>query len=262
MHRLAAALAVLSLPALAQVDLDLDHDVEETTVQVPGVQVKVRTRGPGLLDPEPVTAPPPAPQHQPPPRVVGAEAFSIDYAPVGVPAATIKVLSPEGALAEVWSDAGHLEGRFTVPFNFKGRGNTWYRFILVGADGLALFDRKLEVKQFLGGTLRFRGAAVVAPSPAPMAAGMPAHDFAALVAAVNDAAFSEEKLGVISTAAQSHVFTVEQVGALVDALSHSSEKVKAVELTRHRLVDRHNGFKLLSHFSFSGDKQKVQQLLK
>jgi hypothetical protein len=268
MHRLVAALAALSLPAFAQADIDLDHDVEETTVQVPGVQVKVRTRGPGVMDPAPFDGPAPAaPQQvQPPPRTLGVEHFSIDYAPTGVPASTIQVLSPEGASAEVWSDAGQLEGRFSVPFNFRGRANTWYRFILVGPDGLALFDRKLEVKRFLGGTLRMRRAApvVVAPPPPPVmvAAGMPAHDFDALVAAVNDASFGDEKLGVISTAAQSHVFTVDQVGALVDLLSHSSEKVKVVELTRHRLVDRHNSFRLLSHFTFSSDKQKVQQLLK
>ena len=87
-------------------------------------------------------------------------------------------------------------------------------------------------------------------------------DFAALVAAVDDAGFGSEKLGVIETAAQSHVFSIEQVGKLVDLLGSSDEKVGVVERTRAKIVDKQNGFKLLEHFSFSADKEKVRKLLK
>lgn len=87
-------------------------------------------------------------------------------------------------------------------------------------------------------------------------------DFEALVAAVDDAGFGHEKLGVIETAAQSHVFSIAQVARLVDLLSSSDEKVGVVERTRAKVVDKQNGFKLLEHFSFSADKEKVRKLLK
>ena len=91
---------------------------------------------------------------------------------------------------------------------------------------------------------------------------MSADDFASLLEAVNGAGFADEKVGVIATAAQRHLFTVSQVGKLIDAMSFSGEKLEVLELTRDRLVDRGNAFKLLERFTFSGDKQKAQALLK
>ena len=257
MSRLVAALAVLvAHAAFAQFD---DVVEETTTIQVPGVKVKVKTQ---RLD-APAPAPAPAPgRSQPPPRVVGAELFSVEYGPMnGVPSSAIKVVSPEGASAEVWNEDGSLAGSFSVPFNFSGRHSTYYRFILTGGDGSLLLDKKLELKQFIGGLVKFKGASAPAPVAAP-AQGMADADFAALVAAVDDAGFGSEKLGVIETAAQSHVFSIEQVGKLVDLLGSSDEKVGVVERTRAKIVDKQNGFKLLEHFSFSADKEKVRKLLK
>ena len=91
---------------------------------------------------------------------------------------------------------------------------------------------------------------------------MPAEEFSALLEAVNEASFSDEKTGVIATAAKGYQFSCEQVGQLIDAMSFSADKLKALDLTRKRLVDRQNGFKLLEHFTFSADKQKAQALLK
>lgn len=265
MHRLlAASLALASTFALAQ---DSDDEVPGVTVQVPGMTVKV---GPGA---KPARGPAPAPaKTQPPPRAIGGDNFTYEYGPLNdVPSAAIKVLTPEAASAEVWADDGTLAGTFSVPFIFQGRSQQYYRFILTGPDGSVLLDKKLEAKQFIGGVVRMKGAAPPpAPAPAPAvvvvteqpAQGMSAADFEALLAAVNDASFGSEKLGVIDTAAQSHRFTVEQVGRLVDAVSMSDDKVGVVERTRKKLVDGQNGFKLLEHFTFSSDKEKVRKLLK
>ncbi|MBL8923034.1 MAG: DUF4476 domain-containing protein [Myxococcaceae bacterium] len=262
MHRLvAAAIAFASPFAFAQ---DPDDDAPDVTVQVPGMTVKV---GPGASKaaPAPTRAPAPAARTQPPPRAIGGDNFAIEYGPLnGVKAASIKVLSPEAASAEVWAEDGSLAGSYSVPFTFEGRSQQFYRFIVTGQDGVVLLDKKLELKQFIGGLVRLKGAAAPAPAPAPTSAaqGMADADFEALLAAVNDAGFGAEKLGVVETAAQSHVFTVEQVGRLVDAVSMSDEKVGVVERTRKKLVDRQNAFKLLEHFSFSADKEKVRKLLK
>lgn len=252
MRRLILAVVVASIPAVAQEELDSD-----TTVTVPGIQLNVKTRGPS-------PARGPSGTSQPPPTTVGVENFAIDCGPMnGVQPKTIKVLSPEGARAQVWSEDGSLAGQFSVPFNFEGRGNQYYRFILVAPDGVTLYDRKLEVKQFIGCAVKMKGGGPVAPpAPMPVAAGMPEADFEALLEAVNNASFSDEKTGVIALAAKGASFTVHQVGRLVDAMSFSADKIKAVDLTRRRLVDRQNAFKLLEHFTFSADKEKVQGLLK
>lgn len=255
MHRFVAALAVLTTSAaFAQ----FDETVEETTtIQVPGVKVKVKTQQ--VRSPGPAPAPAPA-RGQPPPRAFGAESFSIEYKAIGgaVPASTIKVASPEGASAEVWTDDGTLAGSYSVPFNFSGRSGVYYRFILTAGDGSLLLDKKLEVRQFLGCLVTLRGAAPAAA----VVHGMPDADFDALTAAVDEAGFGHEKLGVVESAAEQHVFSIEQVGKLVDLMGSSEEKVGVVERTRAKIVDRQNGFKLLEKFSFSAEKEKVRKLLK
>lgn len=245
MRRLFSSL--LSLAASTVFAQNVTIEVDPDLIPMPGVELKVKHR-----------------QHReaPPPGVAGIENFSIEYSPMGVPAQTIKVLHPEGALAQVWNEQGLLEGSYEVPFNFRGRGNTYYRFIINGPAGELFYDRKLEVKQYLGGTLRMARGPMVRPPPPMPAQGMPPGDFAALLAAVEEAGFSDEKTGVVSTAASSHLFTVEQVGALVDVMAHSSDKVKVVEILRGRIVDRQNNFRLLEHFSFSSDKAKVQGLIR
>ncbi len=262
---LTAAVTMCAFNVFAQT-IDVQVDDDGASVALPNLQVNVRgTKAPQQQPPPDVDAAPAPSQQQPAVRVVGQDTFSIDYSPLGVPANTIKVLSPEGAIAQVWNEGGQLEGSYAVPFNFQGRGNTYYRFILTLPDGQVVFDRKLEVKQFLGGTLRMKGAKVavaVAAAPEQPSGVINAADFAALKKAVDDASFSDEKLGVVKTAAEHSSFTVQQVGELVDLMSHSSDKVGVVEVLNKRIVDRKNGFQLLGHFTFSGDKQKVQALLK
>ncbi|MCU0696125.1 MAG: DUF4476 domain-containing protein [Myxococcaceae bacterium] len=268
---LVAVLCFTTSAAFAQVDDHDDDGVPAVQVQVPGVQVQVPgvqvQVNPGRTAPRaPAPAPGPAARVQPPPRAFGGDAFSIEYGPLlGVPGSAIKIVSPEAATAEVWAEDGTLAGTFSVPFLFQGRSEQYYRFILVGQDGLLLLDKKFQTKQFIGGLIKYRAAAPApaqAQAVAAAAQGMAEADFEALVNAVNDAGFGHEKLGVIDTAAQSHFFTIEQVGKLVDLLGSSDEKVGVVEKTRKKIVDRQNGFKLLEHFSFSADKEKVRKLLK
>ena len=255
---LLAAAAVWAGAALAQEDVSVDIEAGG----MPAVQMNVRTT---RKQAPPAEAQPA--QKQPPSRTLGAEAFALSYSPLGGGVNQIKVLTPEGAGAQVWNEAGTLEGTWDVPFNFKGHGGTYYRIILTLPSGEVVYDRKVEVREYLTGVLKAKGApARAAPPPVvAVAAGpgaMAPGDFEALLEAVNGESFSDGKLSTVSTAADSAWFTVDQVGRLVDALDHSGDKVKVVEITRSHLVDKANGFKLFQHFTFSGDKDKVKQLLK
>ncbi len=268
MRRLFLALAVLTTStAFAQFDDDDAPPV--VNVQVPGMSVQINTGRQQQRGPPPAAPAPQPGRMQPPPRAVGGENFSAEYGPMnGVPAASLKIVSPEAALAEVWAEDGSLAGSFSVPFIFTGRSGQYYRVILSAANGDLILDKKFEIKQFIGALIKMRGAPAPAPMPVPqpmpmpVAQGMAGSDFADLLKAIDDASFSKEKLSVIELAAKDHLFTVEQVGQVVDALSFSADKIGAVELTRRRLVDPKNSFKLLEHFTFSTDKEKVQKLLK
>ncbi len=267
-----AGLVLFSLSSFAQ-----DLDVRLNGVpDAPNLHMKVKVRGPR----DDAAGAPAMAVTAPPVRTVGVDTFQVEYSPLGGPPAQISVLSPEGAQAQVWNEDGSLAGTYSVPFNFNGRASTYYRFILTDPSGELLFDRKLEAKTYLWGALKQRRARVAAPPPpaqvvvvappppvvvAPpetTAAMLGDADFDSLLSAIDHESFSDEKLGVLSTALPTSYFTVAQVGRLVDAFVHSSDKVKVVELTRGHLVDRHNGYKLFEHFTFASDKEQVKALLR
>ena len=85
-------------------------------------------------------------------------------------------------------------------------------------------------------------------------------DFDALLAAVGNETYGQQKLGVVQTASAGW-FTVDQVGRLVDQMTYDKDKVKVVEILNGHIVDRQNGFKLYSHFTYSNSKDQVKQLL-
>ena len=88
-----------------------------------------------------------------------------------------------------------------------------------------------------------------------------ADDHEAIVAAVNAEAFSENKQSALQMAAAGKFFTVEQVGKLVDLFSFSEDKLNAVKQVKGQIVDPQNNFKLLTHFTFSSDKEELKKIL-
>ena len=253
---LAALLSLTSFAGFAQEDVEVDIDTT-TQMQVPGMNVKVRVSG----QPTQEAGPPPnqGPRQRnpkpPPVQVIGVDTFDIRFEMK--PQETIRLVSPEGAHAEIWGDDGSYLGGFEVPCEVPARAGFFYR-VVMSANGGLIFDRKVELRQYFRTIVVFRGA-VNEPAPVarPRSGGMV--DFGALVEAVKAESFSEAKLDVVRTAEAS--LTVDQVGQLVDLFSFSAEKVKVVELTNQRLIDRQNAFKLYSHFTFDGDKKQVKAIL-
>ena len=251
--RLLAALFTLSTTAsyAQNVDVDVSADTE-AEVAVPGMKVKMR------VDPGPapgaVTATPPRSRgpRPPPVQVVGVDTFDVRFELS--PSNTIRLVSPEGAHADVWADDGAYLGAFDLPCEVPARAGQFYRVVMTLNGGL-VFDRKVEVRPYNRTIVLFRGAVLVPPPP--IAIGMV--DFPALLEAVNAENFADAKLDVVKTSEGG--FTVEQVGALVDAFNFSDEKLKVVEICQPRIVDRQNLFKLSGHFTFDSDKKKLKTLL-
>lgn len=100
------------------------------------------------------------------------------------------------------------------------------------------------------------------PPPVAAPAPMGGPRFQALLNAVANEGFSSNKLDVIEQAAATGYFRVAQLKQLVQALSFSADKIRAVELVAPRLVDPQNAFTLYDAFSFSSDKDKARQILR
>ncbi|HLL53709.1 MAG TPA: DUF4476 domain-containing protein [Myxococcaceae bacterium] len=185
----------------------------------------------------------------------------------------LRVLHPEGAHVDIY-DGTNSWASEDIPMSVEGRSDTFYRFVVRFPNG-ALFEKKLQAKRGMTMSLWVRGpnsaapAVVVVhqpppPAPEPVMAPSPigSSDFAALKAAIQGENFSEEKLGVLQTAADSHWFTAAQVGELVDLYNFSDDKIGALTAVKSRIVDRNNNFKIIGKFTFSDDKKRAQELLR
>ena len=106
------------------------------------------------------------------------------------------------------------------------------------------------------------GGAAVAAAPAapPAPAAMSESALQSLLAAVESASFSDDKVGVIATAAKNNYFTCAQLSRLIASISFSDDKVAAVSAARAAIIDPENAYVLESSFSFSSDREKVRAL--
>jgi len=105
------------------------------------------------------------------------------------------------------------------------------------------------------------GAGGPPPPPPPMHRPQPMSeaDFQQLVAAINGAAMSEEKVGLVRDAAQNSWFGVDQVIAVMNAIAFSQQKVDAAALMYPRVLDQKNWFKVYGALSFSADKAALRK---
>jgi hypothetical protein len=246
--------ALLSLSATAVFAQDVDVDVSDTTTQidVPGMSVKMKVGGTRMQEapaPQPRAARPP-----PPVQVMGVDTFDLRFELK--PQETIRLISPEGAHADLWADDGSYVGGFDVPCEVAARAGQFYRVVMTMNGGL-LFDRKVELRPYYRTNVSWRGAPRATVMVSQPSMGMT--DFPALVEAVKAESFSDAKLDVVRTSEGG--LTVDQLGQLVDLFSFATDQVKLVEVCNPRLVDRQNAFKLYGHFTFDADKKKVKALL-
>ncbi|MCB9796224.1 MAG: DUF4476 domain-containing protein [Alphaproteobacteria bacterium] len=98
------------------------------------------------------------------------------------------------------------------------------------------------------------------PRPAPGPQIMPADRFNHLILAMNAEPFGDDKMALLLSASDDWVFTIDQVGRAMDAMTFSSEKVEVARMLRPRVVDPENAWALNAHLTFSSDKREVQAM--
>jgi hypothetical protein len=94
-----------------------------------------------------------------------------------------------------------------------------------------------------------------------MAVAMPASSFDALVAQVDDASFSSEKIDTIRSAAQTNTFSAAQAARLIGEISMSGDQMDALGVLAPKIEDPGNAAPILAVFSFSSDKEEAAALL-
>lgn len=173
-----------------------------------------------------------------------------------------KVLEPEGAVCNVAE--GGLSTRYTVPFSAPAAEHSFYAFTCKLPNG-SEWTKTLEPRPRQVNIIRVKAGAATA-KPAPVAespkapTALDAASFNNLLSAIKRESFGDDKLRVIQSAAANGHFTIAQVGQIVQTLSFGEEKVNAVRALKPRVIDPQNAYQLQSLFSFSSEKEEVQQI--
>ena len=90
---------------------------------------------------------------------------------------------------------------------------------------------------------------------------MSSSEFQQLLSNVQDEGFADNQTSVVRIAAKSKYFTISQLITIVDEFSFSDDKINIVRIVYPRVVDTDNSHNLIGAFTFSGDKEKVEQII-
>jgi hypothetical protein len=84
--------------------------------------------------------------------------------------------------------------------------------------------------------------------------------FAELLRAMEAESFASSKLQVLEGVARDNLFVVEQLRRIVQAMTFSGDKLRAVEIVAPRVIDRANSFTLYSAFDFDSEREQVRKV--
>lgn len=78
---------------------------------------------------------------------------------------------------------------------------------------------------------------------------------------VENESFGDDMLSVVRIGAKSKYFTTNQVVRLIELFSFSDEKIETVQICWPKVVDQDNAHNLIGAFTFSSDKEKVENII-
>jgi len=116
---------------------------------------------------------------------------------------------------------------------------------------------------FDGGTAPPSPVPPAPPSPSGPAQpqAMPAERFDELVRVLDEEAFPSNALRTLEMVARDQRFMVDQVSQLFEVFPFPRDRLRVVEITLPRVIDRANTFRWLSAFDFERDKAEVRRLI-
>ena len=85
-------------------------------------------------------------------------------------------------------------------------------------------------------------------------------DFMMMCEVVDEASFTERKIGVIKVACISSYFTSEQCAKLLSMLSFDTAKLEALRVLRPRVLNI-NAREIQGQFSFSSNKEEAMEIM-
>ncbi|GEJ58652.1 DUF4476 domain-containing protein [Anaeromyxobacter diazotrophicus] len=210
---------------------------------------------PRELGPEPR----PAPAYPAPAPAPARAALSIDYAQHPQGATLVAVRAPDGTPCRIADERG-LVAEGGAPLTVRAHPGALYRVEILPPGRPPLTG---EVAASAGQVATTWAAVPLLPAPPPPVAGPAPMDPDAFDGLLQSLGRGPEvrQLERVRAAARRNYFLVNQVLDLLDAFTFGSSKLRVLELTRDRILDREHERRILERFSFPPERERARQLL-
>ncbi|MDP8268694.1 MAG: DUF4476 domain-containing protein [Candidatus Tenebribacter davisii] len=86
-------------------------------------------------------------------------------------------------------------------------------------------------------------------------------EFQNLLDNVQNEGFADDQTSVVRIAAKSKNFSISQLIFLLDVFSFSDDKINIVQIVYPKVVDKDNSHNLLGAFTYSDDKDRVEEII-
>lgn len=127
------------------------------------------------------------------------------------------------------------------------------------ADEAASFEQELMTCERRERRERNRPPVIVQPPEPPPPMPVNGAELNGIITALNDAAFSREKLAILRSASASRWFTVDQVVRIMHTFDFGRDKVEAAAMLHEAVVDRENWYQVYSALTFGSDQRKLRE---
>ena len=120
---------------------------------------------------------------------------------------------------------------------------------------------KLEINVNVNGGQEVVEGRPIEELPEEIVEPLTGQSFNALLAALKEQGFADDKLSVLQTAAKNSWFTVDQVKGILKMFSFPDDKISALRMVSEALADPENSFLLYGSFVHSSDKEEAKKIL-
>mgnify|MGYP002639867226 CR=1 FL=1 len=120
---------------------------------------------------------------------------------------------------------------------------------------------KLEINVNVNGGSEPVADPVLDEVPQEVVEPLTGQSYDALLAALKEQGFADDKLSVLQTAARNAWFTADQVKGMLKMFSFPDDKLSALRIVSNLIVDPENKFLLYGSFVHSSDKEEAKKIL-
>ncbi len=162
----------------------------------------------------------------------------------------LRIKEPTGCSAVILDEGGRVVHKASTP---TGKHLKAGFYVVKLKCGRKRWEGKVEVKEGMENTLYVKVLKERHREPMRPTA------FMRLLAALEEASFSDEKYAIVKEAASKNYFKSEQVLKILKKFSFESDRLKVAKLLYPRVVDPENFFVVYEAFTFSSSKEELRK---